>query len=66
MDVNPIHHLCLRPLVVVVVLDSVSHVLAYVAVLHLNVAPGKINGCEGVVVTIYDRQSERVTESDRE
>jgi hypothetical protein len=53
--------------------------------LHLNVAPRKINGLEGVkfwqmallilalvkretgvVVTIYDRQSERVTESDRE
>jgi hypothetical protein len=48
MDVYPINHLGLWPLVVVVVLDSVGHVLAYVAVFHLNVAPGKINGLEGV------------------
>ncbi len=48
MNVYPINHLGLWPLVVVVVLDTVGHVLAYIAVLHLNVAPGKINGLEGV------------------
>ena len=43
MNINPVHHLALRPAVVDMHLDSVCHVVCYRALLQVDISSSRVN-----------------------